>query len=73
MRAKRDEQWWQCLCGRYLPDAPEASGGAVLCDCGRLWSYGYWALDRWPGDSGATPLEPRLVATYNLAKEQDTA
>ena len=54
--------WWRCECGRTLPEAIHGKGTTVLCDCGRLWRFDHWALRRWPGDTGVTPLEPRLIA-----------
>lgn len=54
--------WWRCECGRELPEAPHGRGTTARCDCGRLWRFDHWALQRWPGDTGVTPLEPRCMA-----------
>jgi hypothetical protein len=57
-----DEQMgWRCgECGAAIsPPTAGDHSGLVLCDCGTLYEFGYWALDRWPGDQGHTGLEPR--------------
>lgn len=59
---------WQCQCGGELPPAlgrnasrsETGNGKTISCPaCGQRYRYGYWPLDRWPGDQGSTPLEPR--------------
>ena len=62
MKARWDGNWWHCLCGKKLEEAPLGRGTVVLCQCGRLWRYDHWCLNRWRGDTGSTPLEPRWTA-----------
>lgn len=72
--AKRDAKWWRCICGAYLPESPTPGGGVVSCPrCGRLWAFGFWALNRWVGDSGATSLVPRNVAGPTKEPDEDQA
>lgn len=57
--SRRDE--WVCQCGRTLPPAPRGAGTVHRCECGRIWRWEHWGLQRWPGDAGVGPLEPRCV------------
>lgn len=54
---------WQsaytCTCGKELE--PPGGRGMTRCACGALWNFDYWALNRFPGDTGVTSLEPRQV------------
>lgn len=60
---ERDERWWKCKCGAYLPSAPgSASGrGTVKCVCGCIYEFGYWRVTVAPGIEKTTGLEPRLI------------
>jgi len=61
------EHWWVCDCGAVLPDAPRGDQGRGLVQCrrcGQWWRFGYWLLNRWPGDKGNTGLEPRRAMMY---------
>ncbi len=53
---------WRCVCGRELDEPSRAGRSVAICECGRLWTYDYWQLNRWDGDTGCTPLEPRWTA-----------
>jgi len=58
--------WWMCDCGVVLPPAPEQNQGRglVQCRCGDWWRFDYYSLNRWPGDSGSTGLEPHRAMMY---------
>jgi len=57
----------RCDCGEPLPPAPGSQAnpsgrGVVQCPkCGQWWRYDYWALNRWPGDTGTGGLEARRI------------
>ena len=67
MKATRKQgEWWKCECGAELPDLRGADNlrTRVQCPgCGTWYAFDYYALNRWPGDTGTGGLEPREVTT----------
>ncbi len=64
---EHDGTWWVCPdCGEHLPDAPQGNQGRgiVQCVCGAWYRFDYWTLNRWPGDTGNTGLEPRRAVMH---------
>ena len=55
--------WWVCECGQDLPGVWPEETTVVACEqCGALYKYGHWPLNRGPGDKGRSEFQPKRIS-----------